>query len=115
MLKRLHLTKNDTIILDREDDGNILINGQLIFEHHNPAKLVIVVHADHYDDHYTNKKNVLWNNFYEYQFTHTKDVASFIVVIKCKLPRTLNTIQHQTELRALFGTKCCLKRKLMFK
>ncbi|MBU9695530.1 accessory Sec system glycosyltransferase GtfA [Limosilactobacillus portuensis] len=79
MLQRLHLTKDDTIILDREDDGNILINGQLIFEHHNPAKLVIVVHADHYDEHYTNKKNVLWNNFYEYQFTHTKDVASFIV------------------------------------
>lgn len=79
MLKRLKLTKDDTIILDREDDGNILINGQLIFEHHDPAKLVIVVHADHYDDHYTNKKTVLWNNFYEYQFTHTKDVASFIV------------------------------------
>ncbi|MBB1063799.1 accessory Sec system glycosyltransferase GtfA [Limosilactobacillus fastidiosus] len=79
MLKQLKLTKEDTIILDREDDGNILINGQLIFEHHNPAKLVIVVHADHYDDHYTTKKNVLWNNFYEYQFTHTKDVASFIV------------------------------------
>lgn len=79
MLKQLKLTKDDTIILDREDDGNILINGQLIFEHHNPAKLVIVVHADHYDDHYTTKKNILWNNFYEYQFTHTKDVASFIV------------------------------------
>ena len=32
-------------------------NGQLIFEHHNPAKLVIVVHADHYDEHYTNKRS----------------------------------------------------------
>lgn len=79
MLKRLKLTKDDVIILDREDDGNVLINGQLIFEYHNPAKLVVVVHADHYDDHYTNKKTVLWNNFYEYQFTHTREVASFIV------------------------------------
>lgn len=79
MLKQLNLKSDDVIILDREDDGNILINGQLIFEHHAPAKLVVVVHADHYDDTYTTKKTVLWNNFYEYQFTHPDDVASFIV------------------------------------
>lgn len=79
MIKRLHLTKDDYVILDREDEHDDVINGQLFFEHHNPAKLIVVVHADHYDSHFINKNEILWNNFYEYQFTHTDEVASFIV------------------------------------
>ena len=79
MIKRLHLTKDDCVILDREDEHDDVINGQLFFEHHNPAKLIVVVHADHYDSHFINKNEILWNNFYEYQFTHTDEVASFIV------------------------------------
>lgn len=79
MLKSLDFTKNDVLILDREDEDENLINGQLIFENHGDAKLCVVVHADHYDKHYTTDKNVLWNNFYEYQFQHAKYVDSFIV------------------------------------
>ncbi|WP_373842072.1 accessory Sec system glycosyltransferase GtfA [Limosilactobacillus sp.] len=78
MLEELNFQPSDIIILDRMDDGGILINGQLIFEHHLSAKLVVVVHADHYDKHYVGQ-NILWNNFYEYQFTHPDDVAAFIV------------------------------------
>lgn len=79
MIKRLNFQKDDVIILDRMGDGGILSNGQLLFEHHAPAKLVVVVHADHYDAHFTNKQNILWNNFYEYQFTHAEEVADFVV------------------------------------
>ena len=79
MIKRLHLTKDDYVILDREDEHDDVINGQLFFEYHNPAKLLVVVHADHYDSHFINKNEILWNNFYEYQFTHTDEVASFVV------------------------------------
>lgn len=79
MLKELNLTKNDVIVLDREDEDKNLINGQLIFQNHGQAKLIVVVHADHYDKHFTDDKHILWNNFYEYQFSHAKEVASFIV------------------------------------
>lgn len=79
MIKRLNFKADDVIILDRMNDGGVLINGQIIFEHHRPAKLVIVVHADHYDVHSLSRKNILWNNFYEYQFTHTDDVAAYVV------------------------------------
>ncbi|WP_295729309.1 accessory Sec system glycosyltransferase GtfA [uncultured Limosilactobacillus sp.] len=78
-IKRLNFQKGDILIIDRQDDGGVLINGQLLFEHHGPAKLIIVVHADHYDKHFTNNRNVLWNNFYEYQFTYSDDVDCFIV------------------------------------
>lgn len=79
MLQELKFTKNDVIILDREDEDKSLINGQLIFENHGPAKIVVVVHADHYDKHFTNDQHILWNNFYEYQFIHANEVASFVV------------------------------------
>ena len=79
MLQKLQFTKEDIIVLDREDEDNSLINGQLIFENHGPAKIIVVVHADHYDKHFTNDKNILWNNFYEYQFMHANEVSSFVV------------------------------------
>lgn len=79
MIKRLNFQADDTVIIDRMDDGNVLINGQLLFEHHGDAKLAIVVHADHFDKNFTNQQHVLWNNFYEYQFNHADDVDAFIV------------------------------------
>lgn len=78
-IRRLSFKKDDIIIIDRQDDGNVLTNGQLLFEYHTPAKLVVVVHADHYDRRHTNDRNILWNNFYEYQFTHSNYVDRFIV------------------------------------
>lgn len=82
MLKSLKFKKNDVIILDREDEDKSLINGQLIFENHGKAKLIVVVHAEHFDKHFTNDHHVLWNNFYEYQFMHANEVDSFIVATK---------------------------------
>lgn len=79
MIKGLHLQKDDVIIMDREDENKDLTNGQIIFQEHRPAKLLVVVHADHYDKNYTNQHHILWNNFYEYQFTHPQEVNSFIV------------------------------------
>ena len=79
MIKRLHLSKNDFVIMDREDEHKDLLNGQLLFRYHNPAKLLVVVHAEHYDHAFANPNEILWNNFYEYQFTHSNEVASYIV------------------------------------
>lgn len=79
MLKKLNFQPDDMIILDRMSEDDKLDNGQLIFAHHQPAKLVDVVHADHYDVHHTDKHQILWNNFYEYSFTHGDDVTAYIV------------------------------------
>lgn len=79
MLKQLNFSARDVIILDRLDEDKQLVNSQLIFENHQAAKLVVVVHADHYDKHYTNQQQILWNNFYEYQFTHPQEIAAYIV------------------------------------
>lgn len=79
MIRRLHFKSGDIVILDRSSEDDKLDNGQIIFQHHKPAKLIDVVHADHYDKHFTDDKRILWNNFYEYSFTHSDDVSSYIV------------------------------------
>lgn len=79
MLKQLKFQTGDVIILDRISEDQKLDNGQLIFEHHGPAKVVNVIHADHYDRHHTDAHQILWNNFYEYSFTHNEDVDAYIV------------------------------------
>lgn len=72
-LQSLNLTKDDMIILDRAT--NI---GNTIFKYSSPAKLGVVVHAEHFNDNQTDAQNILWNNFYEYQFDQAKKVDFFI-------------------------------------
>lgn len=79
MIKKLNFQAGDMIILDRMGEDQQLDNGQLIFEHYHPAKLVVVVHADHYDAVHTGKHEILWNNFYEYAFTNPDDVTAYVV------------------------------------
>lgn len=97
MIRRLKLTAQDLVILDRED-GRGLVSGQLWYQMHSPAKLGVVVHAEHYDEHYTNQTNILWNNYYEYQFTHADQTDCFIVSTPAQkrvLAAQMKKYQHQ--------------------
>lgn len=79
MIKGLHLGEDDFVIIDREDENKNLSNGQIIFEEHKPAKLLVAIHADHFNKEFSNQAHVLWNNFYEYQFTHYQEVNAYVV------------------------------------
>lgn len=79
MIRNLGLTQNDVIIIDREDEDKNLINSQIIFEEHQPAKLLVAIHADHFSKEFTNDDHILWNNFYEYQLTHSEEVDGYLV------------------------------------
>lgn len=72
--KRLALTKDDVVILDRETGI-----GQLVFEEAQAARLGVVVHAEHFSVNQTDDDYILWNNYYEYQFTNADKVDFFIV------------------------------------
>ncbi|RKV95433.1 MAG: accessory Sec system glycosyltransferase GtfA, partial [Streptococcus sp.] len=64
-MRSLSLTDKDLLILDRETDI-----GQAIFANKGDAKLVVIVHADHFSENPAEKDYILWNNYYEYQFEH---------------------------------------------
>ena len=84
MIRRLRLTRDDVIIMDREDEDKNLINGQIIFEEHRPAKLLVAIHADHFSKEQTTDDHILWNNFYEYQLTHSTEVDGYIVATEAQ-------------------------------
>ena len=73
-MQRLNLSKSDFVILDRETGI-----GQAVFEEAQKAHLAVVVHAEHYSENASNEDYLLWNNYYEYQFTNADKVDCFIV------------------------------------
>lgn len=73
MVREMNITNDDIIIMDRCYD-----NGQAIFENANTDKIVGMIHADHYTDNGTDDDNILWNNFYEYQFANYDKIKYFV-------------------------------------
>lgn len=73
-LEKLSLTRDDIVILDRATGID-----QAVFRHAKPAKLGVVVHAEHYVKNSSEDDRILWNNFYEYQFSNAGHVDFFIV------------------------------------
>lgn len=74
MIDELHLTEKDYVIVDRTT-----LLGQPVFEHAKPAKIGVVIHADHYSKGSTNEQYILWNNYYDNAFRMHKYVDSYIV------------------------------------
>ena len=73
MVRRLGLTENDVVLIDRTTGI-----GQAILENCGPARVGIVVHADHFSESGTDENNILWNNYYEYAFAQTKHIDFYI-------------------------------------
>lgn len=73
MLERLELTIKDIILLDRATGI-----GQAVLQHRHPAKLAVVIHAEHFNSKGSDDHNILWNNYYEYQFTNADKIDAFI-------------------------------------
>ena len=73
MVRCLHLTHKDVVLIDRTTGI-----GQAILQNCNPARVGIVVHADHYSAGSTNEQYILWNNFYEYSFDMSRHISFFV-------------------------------------
>ena len=73
MVSRLELTKEDVVIIDRTTGI-----GQTIMQNASPARIGIVIHADHFSESSTDENNILWNNYYEYAFSQHKHIDFFI-------------------------------------
>ena len=72
-MDQLGLTAQDLVILDRSTG-----TGQAVFSHVKPAKVAVVVHAEHFSENAVTDDTILWNNYYEYQFTNADKVDAFI-------------------------------------
>ena len=72
-IRKLHLSHNDIVIIDRSTDV-----GQAILQNKGNSKVGIVVHAEHYSENSTDNSHILWNNYYEYQFENARHIDFFI-------------------------------------
>ncbi|MGK0553623.1 accessory Sec system glycosyltransferase GtfA [Macrococcus capreoli] len=72
-MQSLQTTREDIVIIDRATHL-----GQALFRHVKPAKLGVVIHAEHFSENATTAETILWNNHYEYQFKHAHLVDFFI-------------------------------------
>ncbi|MDM8182623.1 accessory Sec system glycosyltransferase GtfA [Enterococcus cecorum] len=85
-LQSLNLTKEDIVLIDRASKI-----GPTILKYARPAKIGCVIHAEHYSYNATNKEHILWNNFYEYLFTHHELVDFYIASTQMQA----DTLQQQ--------------------
>lgn len=74
MVSRLNLTAEDIVIIDRTTGI-----GQAILQNVGPAKVGIVIHADHFSEGNDNEEeNILWNNYYEYSFSQHEKIDFYL-------------------------------------
>ncbi len=73
MVSRLKLTRKDVVLIDRTTGI-----GQAILQNAGPARIGIVIHADHYSEGGTDEEAILWNNYYEYAFSQRGRVRFYI-------------------------------------
>lgn len=73
MVSRLNLTERDIVLIDRASGI-----GQIILQNAKPARVGIMIHADHFNEGGTDDSNILWNNYYEYAFSQYKHVDFYV-------------------------------------
>ncbi|MFS1664264.1 accessory Sec system glycosyltransferase GtfA [Streptococcus sp. zg-JUN1979] len=92
MLECLELTSQDVILLDRATGI-----GQSVFQHHGKAKLAVVIHAEHFNSNSVTDDTILWNNYYEYQFTNSDKVDAFIASTEVQKDLLSQQFAHYTK------------------
>ena len=72
-IESLNLTSEDMIIIDRSTG-----QGAEILKAKGPAKVGIIIHAEHYNEGLTTRDKILWNNHYDYVFTNASSIDFYI-------------------------------------
>lgn len=72
-MESLQLTNKDIVLLDRATG-----TGQAVLSKVKPAKLGVVVHAEHFSENAVTDHTILWNNYYEYTFSNADKIDFFI-------------------------------------
>ncbi|HEC2146783.1 TPA: accessory Sec system glycosyltransferase GtfA [Staphylococcus delphini] len=72
-MRKLNLTSNDIVIYDRASKV-----GQAMLQNKGDSKVGVVVHAEHFSENATDDDYILWNNYYEYQFSQANEIDFFI-------------------------------------
>lgn len=73
MVSKMNLTSEDVVLIDRTTGI-----GQTILQNAGPARVGIMIHADHFSEGGTDENHILWNNYYEYAFSQYRHVDFYV-------------------------------------
>ena len=79
LVRSLKLTREDIVLVDRATGI-----GQAILENASPARIGVIIHADHFSENSANEDRILWNNYYEYMFHHHKHVDFYVTATEAQ-------------------------------
>lgn len=98
-VKQLKLESTDILILDRATGiaEPILLN-------RGASKIGFVVHAEHYSKENTDDQHVLWNNYYEYQFTNIETFDFVITATELQKTKLTEQLAKYTNKKAKIYT-----------
>ncbi|WP_419775028.1 accessory Sec system glycosyltransferase GtfA [Ignavigranum ruoffiae] len=95
----LSLTEQDILLIDRSADI-----AEPIFRYHGPAKVGVIVHADHFSEPNTTDQRILWNNYYEYQFMNVEEVDFIVCATRPQSQLLANQFWHYYQKKPLIYT-----------
>ncbi|MCT1926834.1 accessory Sec system glycosyltransferase GtfA [Staphylococcus pasteuri] len=98
-IQQLNLTNQDIVILDRATDI-----GQAVLQNKGQSRVGVVIHAEHFSDNITDDTNILWNNYYEYQFTNAKYIDFYVVATDLQNQILSEQFRHYTADRPRIRT-----------
>lgn len=93
-VRSLHLTAEDTVLIDRTTGI-----GQAILENAGDARIGIVIHADHFSENHTDEQYILWNNYYEYDFSMHRHIDFYLTATDVQ--KTILEMQFEKYLGVL--------------
>lgn len=73
MVSKMNLTEDDVAIIDRTTGI-----GQAIMQNAGKARIISIIHADHFSEGSTNDDYILWNNYYEYAFSQRDRIYAYV-------------------------------------
>jgi accessory Sec system glycosylation protein GtfA len=85
----LNFQKGDVMIIDRSTG----MEGALL-KHAKEAKVGVVIHAEHFNEDLMDDDNILWNNYYEYEFDHYKHVDFYIASTRLQAKTLREQFKH---------------------
>ncbi|MDK6233996.1 accessory Sec system glycosyltransferase GtfA [Aerococcus sanguinicola] len=94
-IQKLGLTEEDIVILDRATG-----TGQAVLQYAPPAKIGVVIHAEHYSPGPTTEDYILWNNYYDYQFMHSEAIDFFIASTQAQKELLDQQLAHYYDKKA---------------
>jgi poly(glycerol-phosphate) alpha-glucosyltransferase len=92
LVQKLALTDRDTLIIDRTTGI-----GEAILENAGKARVGIIIHADHYSKNATNPDYILWNNYYEYDFSMHDHIDFYVTATETQKQTLRQQFRHYLD------------------